>query len=207
MFVVVKAGVHSEVYRRPDTQYVIVDVSTDGVPDPVQTVRDAVRLSLDSRQYSVVERDLYRNQRKKNAVSVALSAPASVSANTGKVVWTGESSAPDAAWRVPQDVLDALTAPPEFAVTAFEVPAETTEGSAIEAAVTVRNSGGSDGTFVAELGPTSRSDQPEVRLRVPRGETTTRVESVRLYGKAGSDETITLDWGAGTAERSVHIGP
>lgn len=205
MFIGLKAGVHPEVYGRPDTQYVIVDVLTDEIADPTQTVRNAFHLSLDSTQYNVVEEYLIQNQQTKNSVSIAFPIPTPVSANTGKLVWTGESSTPDTAWTVPQEVLDVLTSPPEFTVTAFKVPATTTQGSSIEPAITVQNSGGNDGTFIAELGSTILSDQSEIRVNVPKGERVTHVESISLYGGAGSDETIVLDWGTETMERSIHI--
>lgn len=205
MFIGMKAGVHPEVYGHSDTQYVIVDVLTDGVADPTHPVRNAFHLSLDSTQYNVVEEYLIRNQQAKNSVSIAFPIPTSVSPNTGKLIWIGESSVSDTTWIVPQDVLDALSSPPEFTVTAFKVPAMATQGSSIEPAITVQNSGGNDGTFIAELGSATLSDQSEIHVDVPKGERVIHVEPISLSGEAESDETIVLDWGTQTMKRNVHI--
>ena len=205
MFVGLMAGAHSEVYARPDTQYVLADVVTDDIADPTRTVRNALHLSLDSTRYDVVERYLTRNRRAEHETSVAFPIPASASVTAGELVWTGESSGQEISWTLPQDVLAVLAAPPEFTVAAFTVPATAGRGSSVEAATTVRNAGGSDGAFVAELGSTNLSDQSEIRVDVPAGESTTHSEEISLYGDPGSDETVVLDWGSETMERSVRI--
>ncbi len=205
MFVGLKAGVHPEVYGRPDTQYVIVDVLTDGVAKPTRTVRSALSLSLDSSRYDVDETFLTRNRTEENAVSVAFAVPTFATATAGQLLWDGRTSSPDAAWTLPQAVLDVLAAPPELTVSAFEVPNKAAQHSSIEPAITVRNSGENSGTFVAELGSTQLSDQSEIRFDVPAGGRETHIEPVSLYGSAGSDETIILDWGEEMLERTLHI--
>lgn len=205
MLAVLKAGTHTEIYGEPETQYVRVDVETDGVEESIRTVRESMSLSLDSTEYDIVEKYLTRNMDEKNTVSIAFPVSADISASDGAVVWNDESGDIDASWTLPEDTRESITSPPVFRVDSFSVPETVTEGSSIEATIEVTNAGESNGAFLAEVGTARASDQSEIDFEVPIGETVTQTKSVSIVGGAGDDETIVLDWGKDTQEQTVSI--
>ena len=55
-----------------------------------------------------------------------------------------------------------------------------------------------------ELGTRALSDQGEVRVDVPQGETRTVTETVALVPSVG-DQPVVLDWGWDSIERTVAV--
>ena len=205
MFVGLQASVHGEVYATANTQYVVADFSTEGVEEPTQEVRRAAKLVLDGTQYDVVERSLFRNMRRKQTVSVAFGVPRDVAITQGHVSWQTESDTELAAWPLADQTATTLNEPPDFTVQSFHVPEIATEDSSTEVVFEVENTGGSDGTFIAELGSMELSDQGEISFTVPVGKTISHTENVSLIGQAGSTETVILNWGRNEIERTVRI--
>lgn len=205
MLRVLKAGAHTEVYGDINKQFVIVDVATEGIEEPTQTVRDALELALDSTQYEVVEKHLIRNMEEGTNVSIAFPVPTNLSETTGTIIWNSGSGEVVTTWSVPQETTDVLAQPPIFSVESFSIPETVPPSSSVEVTVTVTNTGRSDGTFIAELGSTQLSDQDEIEVDVPTEETITHTASVPLIGQEGDDETIVLDWGSQMLERTVRI--
>lgn len=107
-------------------------------------------------------------------------------------------------WSLPGDVVSRLVAPPTFEGVELDAPESVAEGEPVEASVSVENVGGSDGTFVAELGPTTYSDQSEVYVEVPAGSSAEATESFSTASADGS-LTLRLDWGYGSVERTVEV--
>lgn len=205
MLSVLKSGTHTEVYSEPETQFVVVDVITEGFDNPRQAVQDAVQLTLNSDRYEIGEKDLIRSMDTERPVSIAFPAPTELIDPDGAILWNDDSDSAVASWSLSQEVLDVLAAPPLFSIESFSVPETASPESSIDATISVKNTGDSDGEFLAELGSTQLSDQGEIAVDVPTRETVSHTESVSLHGQAGNEETIVLDWGQQTLERTVKI--
>jgi hypothetical protein len=144
--------------------------------------------------------------------------PDSLDAERAALVWTAEegtgSESKDATdetgatarWPLDDDFLGALANPPEFSVEGFAVPEQVERGSSFTAELTVANSGTGDGTFRAELGATTISDTPDIRVEVPAGETVSAERTVEPhYPESYEELTVQLNWGIESIERTVAV--
>lgn len=187
-----------------DGQYVVTDVTVegDGAPDlsgaNVFVRTDA--LDRSERRYVADERnaDHARNAdrvRRRFAFPVPISpAPAE-----GAVVWRSEAR-PAVRWTLPADLLAAVARPPAFDLRGFEV--RDVSGEEIGVTLTIANTGSGDGTFLAEVGDAAVSDQPEVSVDVPAGETVTATRRVSAFGDR-DELTVVLRWRDERLERTV----
>jgi hypothetical protein len=191
---------HLDPHYRPGHQFLVADVS---VSDRDQLGNFAV----------VMDGDRIETRRNDSLVAfdeptgelLGLAVPAPLDAECGAVRWTGPDGAV-ARWTLDSDHLDALAHPPAFEVRNFEIPEEVERGSSFTATLTVSNSGSGGGAFRAELGATTISDTPEIRVAVPASETVTAEQVVEPYYPDDADEaTIRLNWDAEFVERTVSI--
>ncbi|NEU57568.1 hypothetical protein [Halorussus sp. MSC15.2] len=140
-----------------------------------------------------------------------VSVPAPLDAERAAVVWSAEKGTADeeyatARWPLSADHRRALANPPEFSVEGFEVPSEVERGSSFTAELTVANSGTGDETFSAELGATTISDTPEIRVEVPAGETVSTERTVEPHYPENYEElTVQLNWGIESIEQTVAV--
>lgn len=105
----------------------------------------------------------------------------------------------------PVEALSALADPPAFEVHDLSIESPI-ERQTLEATITVENGGGTDGRFLAELGPVTVSDTPEIGFDVPAGETVSNEVSVTVVAPRGSEEaTIRLEWGVDQLEQTVEV--
>jgi hypothetical protein len=102
-------------------------------------------------------------------------------------------------------VIQQLNSPPVFKVVSFTVPETVKPFVEFDVTVEVENTGAGGGTFVAELGLASRSDQSTFRLGVPKNERVTGSEQKQIQGDPGEQETMILNWGLGQLERTIDI--
>lgn len=136
---------------------------------------------------------------------LGLAVPAPLDADRGAVTWRGPEGG-FARWPLADDHLHALANPPEFEVRGFEIAETVERGSSFPASLTIANAGSGDGTFFAELGATTISDVPEIRVEVPAGETVSVERTVDPHYREGDDElTVVLNWGADRLKRATSV--
>lgn len=223
--VVYRGPVHTDVASFEGAQFVVVSVAvqesstkaagfgaaaaltpTEQNDGPKTPPSDEFRVEVDGERSDVEERrynvEPYDESRSPTAFAVpVLAEPAPESV---RVVWTGGDR--EVSWGLGGDAVAKLGRAPEFEVRAFEVPEKVEKESSFEVAVTVANTGERDGTFVAELGATTISDQGEIRVAVPEGKTVTRRETLSPYYTEGKNElTLQLDWGRSSMTRTTQV--
>ncbi|WP_415379333.1 hypothetical protein [Halosimplex sp. TS25] len=171
-------------------QFVVADVAVSGedAPDPADlhvTCRtDAadgsgpVFVAADSNDDDVRQR-------------IGFEVPASPAPAAGAIVWTPDDG-PEVRWVLSDDRLATIARPPEFDLREFGV--ENAPGDEVAVTLTVANTGAGDGTFLAEVGDAAMSDQPELAVEVPAGETRTVTRRVRFQNvwNDGDDEPATV---------------
>lgn len=210
-------GTHVDPVALPDRQFVVADVaassedtattSTPGYSES-DDPREQFRVTLDGERYPKTDRIFHVVPRPEDAdrVRIGFPVPAPAAVDRGAVVWMPTGDAPAARWELTADHRRALANPPAFEVRAFEIPGEVERGSSFEATLTVANTGASDGTFLAELGATTISDTPEIRIDVSAGETVTARQTVDPYYHEDADElTVVLNWGADRRQRTASV--
>lgn len=196
---------HPSVHGEAGTQYAVVDVSSDSIDDLHRTARDALRVYFDSERYEWSGVTLVRNMEEENAASLAFSVPTDASVTEGRVDWVDESGDAAASWKISGGTADRLSNPPEFSVVSFDAPQSAENGDRIEATVKVRNEGGTDGLFRAELGFHSLSGRPIFHTIVPPDQTVVHTEQVEVHSGPGTEDTLGLHWGRGSLTRTVQV--
>lgn len=194
---VVRAGtVHSDPVYGDDEQYVVADVATDDGPDPADLnvfVRTDTQ-DRSNRRYVRADSNV-ADLRQRFGYAV----PVSPAPSDGAVVWEPDDER-GVRWELPADLLDQIARPPAFDLQGFE--AEDAPGDEVEVTLTVANTGEGDGTFVAEVGDAEVSDQPEVFVDVPAGETVT-VERRAWAAFVNDEVTVVVRWRGERLERTV----
>lgn len=199
--VVLDGSSHTKVVTEENSQFVVVSLKTQGNIDGVDAGRQAVRLVIDGQPYSVAD---YAFPPQGDAFDVAFQVPLDIDPNESELRWV-EDNHVAAVWSTPPSVIHQLTSPPEFDVVSFTVPETVEPFVEFDVAVEVDNTGDGDGTFVAELGLASRSDQSTFQFDVPKNTRGTEVEEKQVQGEPGGQETMILDWGLGRLERTIDI--
>lgn len=187
-------GVHRVVHSRPETQFLVTEVVLTGAAEPTETARDEMGVEIGAERYEVTDERLVWNQEHSGRIRVAFPLPTDLAETDGTVLWKGEGGDVATSWTIPTEIQDRLAAPPSFEVRSFDV-GSTPRDDEFVAQFEVANTGGSAGTFVAELGSRQISDQPAVTVDVAAGERRTCRKAVSLYSPADEPETIVLDWG------------
>lgn len=194
---------HTEVITGADTQYLVVSMTTEDPIDGHVAARNAIELEVAGEKYSVTEHAFPPAE--DDAFKLAFRLPMALETTEARIVWNGNEGEIIAVWGLPDTVIQHLNNPPEFDVTSFSVPRTATPFESFDVTVEVENTGEGDGTFVAELGLASRSDQSTFRLDVPSGQRITGTEEKQVAREAGQTATILLDWGLRRLERTIEI--
>ncbi|WP_227131952.1 hypothetical protein [Halorubellus salinus] len=189
------AGTHPSVSADADRQYVVVELDVSG-EDAQAAAETACELRVDD---DAIEPMSETVQPFTDGVHLAFALALDVDPGEVSLAWRG--AAETLTFTLPASIAASLAAPPAFEVRSFDVPG-TTDGDEVSVSFTVANVGESDGEFLAELGTRAVSDQGELRVEVPAGETKTVTRSVGLVPSAG-EQTILLDWGSDSLERTV----
>ena len=108
-------------------------------------------------------------------------------------------------WSLSEDAVARLLDPPSFEEVDIVTPDSAPRGDSVDVTVSVENAGGSDGTFLAELGPTTYSDLPEIDVDVPARSTGEATETFSTASAADDELTLRLKWGYGSVERTVEL--
>lgn len=195
---------HTEVVTEADAQYLVVSMTTKDPIDGDDAARNAIELEVDGETHSVAEHTFPPAE--DGGFNLAFRLPLTLEVTEARIVWNGNDGETLATWQVPDGTLLQLNNPPEFEVVSFNVPETATPFESFDVTVEVENTGEGDGTFVAELGLTSRSNQSTFRLDVPKGERVTGTEEKQVAGEAGETDTMVLDWGLNRLEHTIKIG-
>lgn len=192
--------VHPDPLWIEGSQFVVADVAVEGRNAPAVTDLD-VAVGTDTvdrsrRRYVHAERNTQRRQR------FGFPVPTDPAPSEAAVVWRPDRG-PVVRWSLPDAPVTALGRAPDFGVTSFAVPETATQESTVEATVAVTNDGDRDGRFLAEVGNTSISDQPEVTADVPVGGMVTVTAEVDAYVVEGDEFGVVLRWAGGTQHRTV----
>lgn len=108
-------------------------------------------------------------------------------------------------WSLSKDVVAQLLDPPSFENVNLEAPDSASKGDSIDVTVRVENTGGSDGEFLAELGPTTYSDLQEIYVDVPAESTGETTETFSTMTVTDDKFTLRLEWGYGSVQRTVEL--
>ncbi|MFB6156381.1 MAG: hypothetical protein ABEJ34_00880 [Haloferacaceae archaeon] len=192
---------HPDPRWRDGAQFVVADavVDGDGAPDPAELNLSVRTDTLDrSDRYYVRAEDNEDDRRQRFGFPV----PTDPAPSRAWIVWRPEEG-PTVRWPLGDDRVAALGAAPTFAVESFETPKTAVPDGDFEVTVTVRNEGDRDGTFLAEAGSAAISDQPEVAVEVPVGETGTGTATVDAYFGDREEMAVVLRWEDGTIRRTV----
>lgn len=191
--------VHHDPLYRDGEQFLVADVavSGEGAPDPTETnvFLETATLADRSRRYVAADSN-------EDGVRQRFGFPVPVSPTpaSGAVVWTRDAG-PNIRWTLSPSTLSAIGQPPEFDVQEFD--ARDVPGDEVEISLTVSNTGERDGRFLAEAGDAGLSDQPEIGVTVPAGETVSATR--RVWASFGDREelTVVLRWAGQKRTRTV----
>lgn len=179
-------------------QFVVADaVVTGAAPDPADLNVFVRTDTLDGSGRVYVRADSNEDDVRQR---FGFPVPVSPTASQGAIVWEPDEGQ-TVRWELSAKMLKTIARPPEFELHEFEV--EDVPGDKVEATLTVENTGEGDGTFVAEVGDAMISDQPEVFVDVPAGETVTVTRKVWAEFRDRKELTVVLRWRGEKLERTV----
>lgn len=193
----VKAGtVHPDPVWTDGAQFVLADVAVAGDSDPTDINVTATADTLDERpdRYFGFASESPDSVQRLGFVIPTDPAPAEAS-----IVWDGPR---EVRWPLPDALVAKLGRAPDFSVEKFDVPDSAQAGTAVSVTLEVTNTGVRDGRFLAELGDAAISDQPEIEVSVPAGETVTATESVDARFAEG-EMTVVLRWEGGVRRHTL----
>ncbi|MFC7141064.1 hypothetical protein ACFQMA_14665 [Halosimplex aquaticum] len=187
-------------------QFVVADlvVAGDGAPDPADPTDLRVACQTDTtdgtgRTFVVADSNADDIRQR-----LGFTVPASPAPAEGAIVWS-PADGPEVRWALPDPLLAEIARLPEFDLRGFEV--ENVPGDEIAVTLTVANVGVGDGTFLAEVGHAAMSDQPELTVEVPAGETRTvtrRVPFQNVWNDSDDEPaTVVLRYREKRLERTV----
>jgi hypothetical protein len=108
-------------------------------------------------------------------------------------------------WSLSKDTVSRLLNPPSFENVDLVAPDSASKGDSVDVTVSVKNAGGSDGTFLAELGPTTHSDLYEIYVDVSSQSTGEVTKTFSTESATDDTFTLRLKWGYGGIERTVEL--
>ncbi|MFB6080988.1 MAG: hypothetical protein ABEJ81_08325 [Haloferacaceae archaeon] len=198
---VLRFGVHIDPVWESGSQFLVADVAVDGdgAPDPTDLNIFVRTDTLDRSDRQYVHGETNADGRRQR---FGYPVPTDPSPSRAAVVWSPDDG-PAVRWSLGSDLVEALGAAPDFAVESFSVPETAVPDDEFEATLSVGNDGDRDGTFLAEVGNALISDQPEVTLDVPVGETVTGHPPVEAHFGDGDELPVVLRWSDGTERRTV----
>lgn len=191
--------VHPDPYYADDAQFVVADavVSGSNAPDPANLNLFVQTDSLDRSGVTYVAAESNQDDVRQR---FGFTVPVSPAPNEGAIVWSRDSER-SVRWTLPADVLTAIVEPAEFELHAFD--AVDVSGEEVEVLLKVENVGKSDGRFLAEAGNAALSDQPEIAIEVPRGETVATTRQVNARFRDEDEMTVVLRWRDTVLERTI----
>lgn len=197
-FVYLLASVHPAGYISPDTTFVFARASA----------------AVDRDDYALVAGDIEHPARREiDSHSVASLREGVLEGEGALLAFVIEGAVvpadatihgPGGTTAVPTAVREILRHPPSVTVTGFQVPEQASRGSTVTVTLTLRNHGGSAGTFRGNVGSTELSGRPVQTIDVPAETTRTEEYIVSLYGD-GDTETIRCAWGVDSTERTIEL--
>lgn len=197
-FVYLLAGVHPAGHTSPDTTFVFARVS--GEVD-----RDEYALSVGD-----IEHPARRRVGGRSVASLREGVPDGDGTLLGFAIDGAVAPAdatihgPEGTTALPEVAREFLRNPPSITVTGFQVPDRAKRGSTVTVTLTLRNDGGTAGTFRGNVGSAGLSGQPVKTIDVPPDSTRTEEYIVSLYAD-GETETIRCSWGIDQIERTVEL--
>lgn len=193
----VKVGsVHPDPVWKEGSQFVLASIAVEGDEDPATLDVTATADTLDERP------DRYYGFSPETPESVQLlgfAVPTDPPPSEASIVWHGPR---EVHWPLPDEVVAKLGRAPDFSLEGFQVPESSRRNTSLSVTVAVANSGTRDGRFLAELGDAARSDQREITVPVPAGETVTDTEQVDAHFTDG-EMTVLLRWEGGVRRQTV----
>lgn len=193
----VKAGtVHPDPVWTDGAQSLLADVAVEGEADPADINVTATADTLDERPNRYFG---FAPDSPKSVQRLGFAIPTDPAPTEASIVWYGPR---EVRWPLPDALVAKLGRAPDFSVEAFEVPDSAQVGTAISVDLKVANTGARDGRFLAELGDAAISDQPEIEVSVPAGETVTVTESIDTRFTEG-EMTVVLRWEGGVQRHTL----
>lgn len=193
----VKFGsVHPDPIWKEGSQFVVANVAVEGNVDPATLDVTVTADTLDERP------DRYYGFAPDTPESVqplGFTVPTAPAPSTAAIVWHGPR---EVHWPLPDGLVTKLGRAPDFSLEAFRVPESASSGTSLDVTLEIANRGTRDGRFLAELGDAALSDQPEIGIPVPAGETVTDTQSVDGHFTEG-EMTVLLRWAGGVQRRTV----
>lgn len=189
-------SVHPDPLWESGAQFLLATVSVTGEVDPANLRVTATADTLSERP------DRYYGFAPDASASVqplGFVVPTDPAPTEAAVVWHGPRTV---RWPVPDELVRALGRAPDFSLKDVSVPESARPGGTLDVTFTVANDGARDGRFLAELGNAAMSDQPEIELAVPAGETVTATRSVEARFVEG-ELTVRFQWEGGVQRYTV----
>lgn len=181
------SGTHPHVYRRANTQYVVVRLNASV---PMETLQNRLTFKLDNESVPRSERQPVPWRH--DTLDMAYAVPKGNTFESGRVLFDQT-----ALHSLSNPTLKRLNTPPVFEVTAPSVsPTEVHTGDQVEATVefTVTNTGNGRGEFGASLKGNFISGANTLTATLEAGEEQVITGTTQIVGN-GDTATIRLDWG------------
>ncbi|WP_435361221.1 hypothetical protein [Haloarchaeobius sp. DFWS5] len=205
-----RAAQHIDVVADPDSQYVVVDldiVSAGSNVSDESAVTVSDRDDLDAVEYAVVlDGDRYDDWFD-NMHPAEISRHISIPVPTGIAPESGEfelslGGGQSSRTTISKTHLGRIAQVPRFTLDEFTAEAG---NATVQVTLTVTNEGDRGGRFLADLGPSTMSDRPEISFGVPPGETVTQQESIGIDAGGADEMTIICEWGDERHSRTVTL--
>ncbi|WP_396610724.1 hypothetical protein ACH9L7_10860 [Haloferax sp. S1W] len=189
--------VHIDPVWEAGAQFLVVDLAVEG-DGPTPSELDVV---AETNQGSVEDRYPVHSPGATETIrSFGFPIPTDEGLTDVAVRWRGTQTV---SWTLSDDIVASLRRAPDFTVESFVVPETAAPETDVDVSLTVQNTGDRDGRFLAELGPAGLSDQSEIEVRVPAGETKTTTRPVQVYFSDDDTADVVLRWEGGTEQRTV----
>jgi len=193
----VKFGtVHPDPIWKEGSQFVLASVAVEGEADPANLDVTVTADTLDERP------DRYYGWAPDTPESVqplGFTVPTAPAPSNVAVVWNGPR---EVRWQLPDELVTKLGRAPDFSLDGFKLPESASPGTSLDVTLEVANNGRRGGRFLAELGNAALSDQPEIEVPVPAGETVTNTQSVDAHFTDG-EMTVLVRWEGGVQRQTV----
>lgn len=191
--------IHPDPVWAEDGQFVVADFTVEGrdAPDPANLNVTCRVDTGDALGWTYVDADGPRDE---SSQPIGFEVPSSPAPTAGAIVWAPDEG-PEVRWTLSEATLANLARLPEFELKSFSVA--DAPGDEVDATLTVANVGDGDGVFLAEVGAGAMSDQPEVEIAVPAGETRTVTRRVLAGSPNGGPTRVVLRWRDTKIERTV----